>query len=135
MVTINWLSRYEIGIPEIDAQHIRIFEVVKELIEMIRQGAPTGEVIEVVDSLVSFTLEHFRTEEAWMERQGFPGLEAHRKEHQHIQSRIFELKPHLDGGKSLTMEVTILLADWLEYHICDYDQVFAEYSRVPGTGS
>jgi hemerythrin-like metal-binding protein len=129
MVTINWLSRYELGIPEIDAQHLRLFEVVNELIEQIREGARAGQVMEVVDHLVSIALEHFRTEEAWMERQGFPGLEAHRMEHQHIQRRIFELKPRLDGGERLTMEVTILLADWLEYHISDCDQAFADYSR------
>jgi hemerythrin len=44
-------------------------------------------------------------------------------------SRILELKTPFDGGEPLTMEVTILLAEWLEYHIHDHDQAFAEYAR------
>jgi hemerythrin-like metal-binding protein len=64
-----------------------------------------------------------------MKSQGYPGLEAHRQEHQHLMSRILELKTPFDGGEPLTMEVTILLAEWLEYHIHDHDQAFAEYAR------
>jgi len=129
MVTINWVSRYETGIAEIDAQHIRLFEVVNELIESFRRGDLDGQVTGMVDYLVTFTREHFRNEEAWMERQGYPGLEVHRKEHQDFIIGISDLKQRIDGGEHPTIEVTILLADWLEYHINDQDQVFAEYTR------
>lgn len=128
-MTINWLSRYETGIAEIDAQHIRLFDIVNELIDSFRRGDAAGQVAGVVDSLVTYTLEHFGTEEAWMERQGFPGLEAHRKEHRDVLLRISALKQRIEEGERPTMEVTILLADWLEYHIHDHDQAFAEYSR------
>jgi hemerythrin-like metal-binding protein len=129
VVTINWLTRYETGIAEIDAQHFRLFEVVNELIEAFRRGDPNSQAAEVIDYLVNFTEEHFKTEEAWMERQHFPGREAHRKEHRDFMSQIFELKGRFDSGESLTLEVTVLLADWLEYHINDGDQAFAQYTR------
>jgi hemerythrin len=129
MVTINWLSRYETGIAAIDAQHLRLFEVVNDLIESFRRGEPESQVAGVVDFLLTFTLEHFGTEEALMERQGYPGLEAHRKEHQDVILRITALKRRIDEGEQPTIEVSILLAEWLEYHIHDHDQAFAEFSR------
>jgi hemerythrin len=129
MVTINWLSRYQTGIAEIDAQHMLLYEVVNDLIDSFRRGDPNDQVAGVVNFLVTYTLEHFDSEEAWMERQGYPGLEAHRKEHQDLILRISALKQRIDEGERPIMEVMILLADWLEYHIHDYDQAFAEYSR------
>lgn len=52
MVTINWLSRYETGIAEIDAQHVRLFEVVNELIESFRRG--DGNLAALVEAAVAF---------------------------------------------------------------------------------
>lgn len=133
MVTIHWLSRYETGIPEIDAQHHRLFEVVNELIDAFRRGESNSQVAKVIDYLLSYTNEHSRTEEDWMERLHFPGLEEHRQEHQDFLNRILELKWRFDSGERMAMDVTVLLADWLEYHVNAGDRVFAEYSRGVNT--
>jgi len=129
MVTINWLTRYETGIAEIDAHHFRLFEVLNELIDAFRRGDPNSQVAEVIDYLVNYTDEHTKTEEAWMERLHFPGLEAHQEDHQDFLGRILELKGRFERRELVTMEVTVLLADWLEYHINDFDQAFSEFVR------
>ena len=130
MSTIHWSSRYETGIPAIDQEHRRLFEAMNELIAAFRRGDPRPEVRKVVDLLVNYTMEHLQTEEDWMRDHSFPGLEAHRLEHEAMKTTVLGLVQQFEAGEDLTMKVTVLMADWLQYHLDGSDLALAEHSRA-----
>ena len=129
MPTIHWSSRYETGIPDIDQEHRLLFDAMNELIAAFRRGDPRPEVRKVVDVLVNYTMEHLQSEEDWMRDHDFPGLEAHRLEHVAMKATVLGLVQQFEAGEDLTMKVTVLMADWLQYHLDGSDLALAEHSR------
>ena len=130
MPTIHWSSRYETGIPEIDQEHRQLFDGMNELIAAFRRGDPKPEVRKVLDLLVRYTMDHLQSEEDWMASHGYPGLEAHRLEHQAMRVVVSDLVQQFEAGVDLTMKVTVLMADWLQYHVDGSDLALAEHARA-----
>ncbi len=81
---IEWTQDLSVGVPELDAQHQRWIGMINELHDTLLHGdaedlvAITGRMLRAMGEYVE---EHFRTEEAYMEKIGFPGLDAHREVH------------------------------------------------------
>lgn len=129
MSVVQWSVRFDTGIAQIDIQHKHLFEVVNELVESFRIGDSHRRITKVIDFLVTYSKEHILTEEALMESHGFSGLEEHKAEHQEFMDKVFDLKRHYEAGDWITMDVTVLLADWLTYHVEKQDMEFARYIR------
>ncbi len=129
MAILVWSNRFETGIPAIDTQHKQLFQSVNDLSDSLRRGDPKGEVSRVLDFLISYTVEHFRTEETWMKNHGFPGLEEHKVEHAKLVAEVSQLKQRFDAGELMTMRVTIFLANWLKQHINESDLAYVEHSK------
>lgn len=85
---IVWSEAFQMGDAGIDDEHRRFIDIVNRLNAAIRDHAPPGEIAAVCDALVRDAAAHFRSEEATMERAGFGGLAAHRREHQRVLARI-----------------------------------------------
>jgi hemerythrin len=67
-----------------DDQHANIMDTMNELrLAMIRSHQQVS-VDELLNKLIEFTRLHFWSEEQLMEQHGFPGLAAHRDEHQRL---------------------------------------------------
>jgi len=130
MPTIHWSPRYETGIPEIDQEHRLLFDIMNDLIAAFRRGDPKPEVRSVLDFLVNYTMGHLQTEEDWMRDHGYPDLETHRLEHEAMKVQVLDLVHQFEVGVDLTMKVTVLMADWLQYHVDGSDLALAEHSRA-----
>jgi len=126
---VNWHSRYETGIPEIDAQHRRLFQAVNDLCDSFREGRAHAQVVETLAFLQQHSIEHFATEEAWMESHNFTHLAAHQLEHKEFAAHILDLKRRFEEGELLSHKVAIFLANWLQYHLDGGDLKFAQHAR------
>jgi len=129
MAILSWSNRFETGIAAIDTQHKQLFQSVNDLSDSLRRGDPKSEVSRVLDFLISYTVEHFRTEETWMKNQGFPGLEEHKVEHAKLVADVSQLKRRFDAGELMTMRVTVFLATGLKQHINESDLAYVEHSK------
>lgn len=124
-----WSSRFETGIELVDAQHQGLFEAVNKLADSFKAGNAGNQVVESLDFLVAYTLEHFQTEERFMREDGYPGLAAHADEHARLLQQVQELQGRLVAGQPVTMDVTIFLVEWLTSHISGSDLRYAEFVR------
>ncbi|MFZ1377994.1 MAG: bacteriohemerythrin [Geothrix sp.] len=124
-----WNSRFETGVELIDAQHQGLFEAVNRLADSFKAGNAGNQVVESLDFLVAYTVEHFQTEERFMREDGFPGLAAHEDEHARLLQQVQELQGRLVAGQPVTMDVTIFLVEWLTSHISGSDLRYAEFVR------
>ncbi len=129
MTIAAWNHRYETGIELIDAQHKTLFETLNRLSRAFRDGTSSQHAEEGVDALLAYTLEHFRTEEAFMRERAYPGLAAHAAEHERLAQKARELEAHYRQRRPVAMDLAIFLADLLARHIDTHDLAMARFLR------
>jgi hemerythrin-like metal-binding protein len=125
-----WSARHETGIGIIDLQHQELFEALNDLAAAFRKGAPLPQARSALRFLASYTVNHFRTEEALMKEMGYPGFMAHVAEHSQLFARVRHLQTSLMQGECIAMDVVVTLADWLQHHIGGMDQEYVEFVRT-----
>jgi hemerythrin len=128
--SMPWSPRYATGIPAIDAQHQRLFEIIQKLQEALEADRAQGETLETTAFLVRYVDEHFRAEEAYMARIGYPDLEEHQELHGRLRSRVQGIRQQVEeaqGGSA--MELSTLLFEWLRDHILHDDFSYVRYAR------
>jgi hemerythrin len=129
MTIAIWNARYETGISLIDSQHQALFAAINRLADSFKVGDAPQQVMESLDFLARYTDEHFQTEEHYMRELGYPGLASHLDEHAKLMERVRDLQARLAERRPVTMDVTILLADWLKQHIDDVDMGYVDFMK------
>lgn len=93
-----WLDAFAIGVPEIDADHRLLIDDAAVIVELIRTARPWPDVESRAQLMARRCGEHFRREEAILERDGYRALAAHRQEHARIEAEIQAVLPRLAAG-------------------------------------
>lgn len=125
-----WGIHLSVGNPLIDAQHKDLMTLGREGVEFLSaHRADKEEFHRIMNDFVDLARVHFRTEEEALERNHFPGLEAHRREHEDIMDALIELliqglDEHLDRRK-----LAEILASWLVQHLLLTDLPCREYLK------
>lgn len=125
MNLFQWESKYEIGLPKIDAQHQTLVEMLNNLYAA-RQTDQVQEVVEsTLDALIEYTKVHFADEEAAMREAQYPYLEKHRVAHLDLADQVLLMR----GNETATFELLNFLSEWLKFHIYGADREFGSYMR------
>ena len=122
---IVWDSSFETGIAEVDAQHMRLVEIINSLADAI--GHTSKDALKgIVGQLKDYAQYHFRTEEKIMEEAGYSGIAEHRDEHAAFvdQVLLFDLDVIL-ASEGLAWDMLHFLRSWLTNHILVVDKKFA----------
>ena len=134
MPKVQWEEAYSVHVKEMDDQHKILFEIINNLHEalMAEDAVDLAEAKEkAINRLGEYLIEHFSTEEEYMQSIGYPGLDQHQKEHQNFLQR---LEKHKEGLQSinglLPTEVMKILVTWLQDHLLGEDQKFSQFSMV-----
>jgi hemerythrin-like metal-binding protein len=121
---IQWSDKFATGVPEIDTQHRRLFDMVNDLEGRLRRNEAPARMMDILDSLARYASEHFSFEEDCMERCACPRAAVNKLAHQRfvhtVDSALREIKSKpaaRDVFASLHKEVE----DWLVDHICKID--------------
>jgi hemerythrin len=128
MSLFAWKDGYGIGVPEIDAQHRRLFALADELHEALNKGKGKEVLQEVLKKLVDYTQTHFASEERLMHRCGYPDILAHKAQHEEFVRKASLLEREFQAGKTmLSIEVMQFVSNWLRQHIGGSDRRFAPF--------
>ncbi|MBF0380783.1 MAG: bacteriohemerythrin [Magnetococcales bacterium] len=126
-----WTKQLSIGIEDIDNQHLRLFEIMEEVITIIQKGGDDLLVMKTISSLMGYTLEHFTLEEYIMEKAEYPEVEAHSLLHKEFSDQLIKIKISFQEKSSpneqLEKDIHKLLADWLRSHIREADGDYASF--------
>lgn len=127
-------DRYRIGIPEMDAQHARLFELIE------RAQIPTpdeGEVHLLIVDLLNYAKTHLELEEKFLADQG---LHEFLKDHVglHRDFRIYAMEVYgslreaesLDQKQLLLRQTAEFCDAWLREHIDVEDRAYAQLIRA-----
>jgi len=124
----KWSAEYEIGLPEIDAQHQGMVDMLNELYAAKQAGEGATAVRSTIERLLQYTQQHFEAEEWAMKRTQYPGYAQHHRQHQGMTRQVVEM---LGTADSLpTFELLNFLSNWLKNHIGHADGEFGRYIRA-----
>jgi hemerythrin len=129
----RWDRSYSVNIAELDHQHQRLFRTVAELEYALRAGRADYVIDEVLEKVIEHTISHFAAEEELMQQHGFPGLAAHRNDHQQLAQKLatFNLS-NMAGRPDLPPALLDFLQTWLREHILKTDKEYSEYLNARG---
>lgn len=121
--TTRWEESLSVGVDTIDVDHRRLVAMLDELYGAVGADDSKAVLARTVSSLLDYSREHFRDEEAVMRRHAYPEIRKHAAEHQDLLRKLSEIKNKVDGGEvDLTLEVMDFLGGWLTGHILGADK-------------
>jgi hemerythrin len=124
----DWSDVYSIGIPEIDEQHKGFFAASHRLYDAIMDFTGKDAVAEAIAFMRDYAGTHFRTEEAFMRRHDYLGLDEHIKLHVAFMATLRNLEDDLSNfgpDERLADRALDITQDWLINHIADEDVLYA----------
>lgn len=134
-----WKDKYELGVPLIDVQHMELFQRVEIFMKVLRSSASWDEKVEKVNETLDFmnayVVEHFRDEEAYQEKIGYPGREEHKKIHTDMVNYVLAVTEEYKRSgydEQLIQKFAGKLMTWLINHVAAEDQRIAAYAISKG---
>lgn len=128
---IEWDSSFEVGDPEIDAQHLDLFTNSIKLLNSINKNADKTDIYKLITLIEDYTNIHFDTEEKYLEQNNYPFIERQKTQHQNLIRSFKLLKKEIDSKTAskvfLMFRIQILLIDWIVNHVFKEDQHFGKY--------
>ncbi|WP_431858458.1 bacteriohemerythrin [Azospirillum sp.] len=126
---VVWDESMSVGVGILDTDHKRLLEMFNGLLKTGVATKSKDDLIPLIEGLRDYTNVHFRREEAFMERHGFPDLEAHKAAHRYFVDEVEKLGGELDGDHTmmLRIDLILLLKEWLIEHIQTTDKQYQPY--------
>jgi hemerythrin len=124
-----WNSYFEVGVPEIDAQHKKLVALINKICSLALNEEDHNEAVNLMfQELIDYTNYHFDFEEKLYQKSGIPRkiLDSHKVKHVSLVTQVTELKNKHYTGKDNNLNLEEILASlvlWLANHIL-YDDLF-----------
>ncbi len=127
MAFLTWTHDLELGVPEIDRQHMRLVGLLNALEAGVRDGYSRRILGSILSDLARYTVCHFTFEERLMETYRLPFAEEHKEEHRRLTAEVLNFKLRFDiGNADVSDELLLFLRDWLTGHILGTDRRLVE---------
>jgi hemerythrin len=133
MAEIIWDDSLSVNVAEIDQQHQRFISIANALSDSLRQCKGPHSVANVINELIDYAEVHFKTEEKYFDRFGYPDAGSHKVEHSVFLDRISAVKSRLDEGEGiLSLEMLRFVSNWLLNHINSSDKKYSKFLNDNG---
>ena len=122
----------EVGVVEIDAQHMELVNRLNALLSMGHDAASKEESQRTLDMLEEYIIKHFSDEEELQRKNKYPEYESHKKLHQLFIDEFEKLKKEFEAnGHSLkfTMDLNNSLINWIVKHIKSADVELGKFLK------
>jgi hemerythrin len=128
MALLTWSTEYSVAVEAIDQQHQKLFAMVNELHDAMKDGKGAQTAPRILKQLVEYVCEHFALEEALMAEVHYPELARHKVEHDKLTTEVAKLLQDIESGKTvLSMKLLQFLRSWLQDHIVGCDKKYTSY--------
>ncbi|NLY43559.1 MAG: hemerythrin family protein [Clostridiaceae bacterium] len=136
-MAFQWKERYKLGIPEIDAQHKKLFEIGNRAYDIAMSEDRFDlydDIMAIIDELLDYTRYHFEYEEKLMEKYSYSNINNQIIEHNFYINKISSISPNeIDDNQQKTiLEILDFLSQWISTHILFSDRRYADEFREKG---
>ena len=134
MMTIKWKKEFSCYDPTIDAQHMKMIEMLNQMSEIaaLDDGHDRyDEIVEIFNGLKDYAVNHFNHEEEMFARHGYDSFNTkiQKLEHKSFINKVAAINLYqLDENQSETVRSVLdFLSKWLDHHILDTDKKFGNF--------
>ncbi|WP_456473297.1 bacteriohemerythrin [Desulfolithobacter sp.] len=128
----SWSSGLSVGIETIDNQHKKLIDLINKLYRAVINNENRTVTGEILDQLISYTAEHFQTEERLFDKYGYPETSQHKEIHKKLVNQVVDFQNQFKAGAELDMSLLEFLKDWLVKHIMGTDKRYSDFLRQHG---
>lgn len=119
-------EEYYTGIPQIDEEHKRLFEIAEEVYQLQRNefiADKYDNIKDILNELKDYTLMHFEHEEEYMTSINYNKMFIQKVQHDAFRAKLEELEfEDIDeNSDSVIDDILKFLTDWLVHHILEHD--------------
>ena len=123
----SWKDEYSIGVPAVDTQHRRLFEIAGEMHALLNNELVTDkydQIMEIINELSDYTVYHFKAEEQYMQSTSYRKFLSHKALHQDFLDKLSEVDPEqIDNGQNTYLRgILAFVCNWLVEHILQEDK-------------
>ena len=129
---IEWNDEYLLGILEIDNQHKKLVAIANELYDTITSNSEDYklEMSKVLKKLTDYTVYHFSSEEDFMRRHGYAGVDLHKTAHDGFINEVNnQIKQLSDNSQASGAKFYTFVLQWVLTHIARADQIWAKFVK------
>ena len=127
MALIQWDESFSVHVQEIDNQHKALIKMINDYYDAVLRKELREGLAQLLQSLETYTIRHFETEERYFDRYGYEDAAEHKKRHATLRRQVREFRERVNGEKIvLPFEIGKFMTDWLTNHIKKDDR---RYSR------
>ena len=131
---IEWKEAYSVGVPEMDAQHKKLIIMINQLADCWRasqnnggSAGSAGAYHELLTGLFDYTQRHFKDEEDYLHKIGYPLITAHENEHAAFIEKVAAVSLAASDGVLDMVGVHEYLKSWLLGHILKSDMHYRHF--------
>lgn len=137
---LAFTKKYFTGIEMVDAEHQRLFEIIRDADDLIHAELlhdRYDEIMRILEELRNYTEVHFHDEEVLMESIAYPELESQKLAHAAFVERLVNIDltelETMDNNQLEYLEGLMdFLVGWLTTHILQVDKKIGDYVRDSG---
>jgi methyl-accepting chemotaxis protein/hemerythrin len=114
-----------------DVDHRKLVEILAQLQQSMGQSSSSRELVAAtIDTLMVYTIDHFRHEEEAMRFHDYPEAHAHAQEHAELMARLLAFKERADAGQiASALELMDFLGGYLTTHMLNADKRLGVFLR------
>lgn len=132
-IFMPWQDEFSVGIELIDEQHRWLVDVTNSLHqEMSLPTLNRALVGDILDGLMTYTVNHFIVEEELFTRHDYPQRVAHKAMHDHLTKVVLGILTDFERGMEVQEAVLELLKNWLTHHILKEDRAYIPFFQQVG---
>ena len=132
MAQIKWDESFSVDHDEIDEQHrkwIDIYNMMDRAMVEPNLRTQTKIIERALEMMLEYTDSHFRYEEEFMRRVGYPDIVPHIRMHKDFDSMIYHYYRDATMGEPLlNSRLLKIIRDWLFEHALVEDKKFCQYA-------
>jgi hemerythrin len=128
----EWGEECSVDVPQLDAQHHEIIELLGELRRCARGGESDTLVAAALEKVTRYAQWHLEREELILRVRGYPGYAEHWAEHEAYREKVASMRARPDR-RDLGIRIANFLDEWWRHHILIVDQQYARFFRRQST--
>lgn len=133
MALIQWSDSLSVGVSEIDKQHQTLVKMINDLHDAMRQAKGSDVLGPLLNGLIDYAGDHFKTEERYFVRFSYPDIAAHKKAHADFVAKVLDFKSRFETtAVGLSLDVMNFLSNWLQSHIKGEDKKYGPFFNAHG---
>ncbi|MBF0243686.1 MAG: hemerythrin family protein [Planctomycetes bacterium] len=131
MNAIVWTPVYAVSVGLLDSHHKKLFSLYNDALRSWNAGhRDPADVEKIIGKLMDYACMHFRAEEGFMLKYGYPEADysAHKEKHLEFSSKCLKLtQTFMKEGEGVFGETINFVATWLINHILVEDKRYHYY--------